>query len=69
MLLGHAPLTASLGVGYLFKLSQFICIDWASRWSSELLEFHSPIQIRYPMWYPLKYQEVNEDRNVNYSCS
>lgn len=53
----------------LFKLPQLICITlWiAGRWGSGLLEFHSPIQIGYPIWYTVNYQEVNKDRNMNYS--
>lgn len=66
MLTGH---DASLAVGYLFKLSRLICITlWtACRGSSGLLEFHSPIQIGYLIYYTMKYQEVSEDRNMNYS--
>lgn len=66
MLMGH---DISLSVSYLFKLSQLLCITlWiAGRWGSRLLEFPSSIQTGYPIWYVLKYKEVNEDRNINYS--
>lgn len=64
--MGHV---VSLAVGYLFKSSRLICITlWiAGRWGSGLLEFQCPIPIGYPMWYTMKYQEVNEDINMKYS--